>query len=92
MADQFVKFVSTTELNAKKELKRRGRDQLLQQAKADYEREERRREKRKATGEDTWMLPSVSDRITTDDDEHRKKKKRKKEKKNKEKKSKKNKK
>lgn len=37
------------------------------QAKAEYEREERKREKRKATGEDTWMLPSVNDRIA---DEH----------------------
>lgn len=43
------------------------------QAKSEYEREERRREKRKAAGEDTWMLPSVSDRIADEDeDEHRK--------------------
>lgn len=31
MADQFVKFVSKTELNAKKEEKRKAREQLLQQ-------------------------------------------------------------
>lgn len=92
MADQVVKFISTTELNAKKDVKRKAREQILNkvrlfqvicfmamlllnryflQAKADFEREERRREKRKETGEDTWMLPSLSDRIGDDKEQHK---------------------
>lgn len=33
------------------------------QAKAEYERDERRRERKKATGEDKWILPSLNKRI-----------------------------
>ena len=36
------------------------------QAKTEYERAERRREKKKASGEDTWMLPSLNKRIGED--------------------------
>ena len=43
-------------------------DFFVPQAKEDYEREERRREMREKSGETSWMLPSVSKRIASDDE------------------------
>ena len=38
------------------------------QAKEDYEREQRRKERRIESGESSWMLPSLSDRLTAEDE------------------------
>ena len=38
-------------------------DYHIFQAKARYEREERKKEEAKLRGEDTWMLPSISNRL-----------------------------
>ena len=40
------------------------------QAKEDYEREQRRKEKRIESGESSWMLPSLSKRLTVEDDNY----------------------
>jgi hypothetical protein len=40
----------------------------LIQAKEDYEREQRRKERRIESGESSWMLPSLSERLTVDDE------------------------
>ena len=37
-------------------------------AKEDYEREQRKKERRKETGESSWMLPSLSKRLAEVDD------------------------
>ena len=41
---------------------------LLIQAKEDYEREQRRKERRIESGESSWMLPSLSERLTLEND------------------------
>ena len=41
---------------------------LLIQAKEDYEREQRRKERRIESGESSWMLPSLSERLTAEDE------------------------
>ena len=38
------------------------------QAKEDYEREQRRKERRIESGESSWMLPSLRDRLTAEDE------------------------
>ncbi|KAH0625142.1 hypothetical protein JD844_033292 [Phrynosoma platyrhinos] len=63
-------FESERSLAARKEERRRQREALLEQAKADYEKKERMKELKRLQGEDTWMLS----------DEHSATKKKKKEK------------
>ncbi|XP_075054922.1 CWF19-like protein 2 [Mixophyes fleayi] len=83
-------FENVRSIEEKKESKRRAREQLLVQAKEEYEKEERRKEQRRLRGEDTWMLNDVSQRLEQIQQEHSgKKKKGKKSKKEKKKKSKK---
>jgi len=41
---------------------------LLIQAKEDYEREQRRKERRIESGESSWMLPSLNERLTAEDE------------------------
>ena len=41
---------------------------LFIQAKEDYEREQRRKERRIESGESSWMLPSLSERLTAEDE------------------------
>ncbi|XP_032328445.1 CWF19-like protein 2 isoform X3 [Camelus ferus] len=53
---------------------------ILQKAKANYEREERRKELKRLRGEDTWMLPDVNERVEQISQEHSVKKKKKKDK------------
>ncbi|XP_044142956.1 CWF19-like protein 2 [Bufo gargarizans] len=87
-------FESARSIEEKKESKRRAQEELLAQAKEDYERDERRKEQRRLRGEDTWMLDDVTERLEQIEQEHsgkKKKKKEKKSKKEKKKKSKKNK-
>ena len=38
------------------------------QAKEDYEREQRRKEWRIESGESSWMLPSLSERLTAEEE------------------------
>ncbi|XP_053167495.1 CWF19-like protein 2 isoform X2 [Hemicordylus capensis] len=63
-------FESERSLAARKEEKRHQRQALLQQAKADYEKEERRKELKRLRGEDTWMLPNVNERVEELGKEH----------------------
>uniref|UniRef100_A0ABM5FWG7 CWF19-like protein 2 isoform X1 n=1 Tax=Pogona vitticeps TaxID=103695 RepID=A0ABM5FWG7_9SAUR len=76
-------FESERSLAARKEEKRRQREALLQQAKADYEKEERRKELKRLRGEDTWMLSDVNERLEELKKEHSTTKKKKKEKRSK---------
>ncbi|XP_041919607.1 CWF19-like protein 2 [Alosa sapidissima] len=56
-------FESTNNIEARKEFKRRAREEVVQKAKEKYEQEERRKELKRARGEDTWMLPDVDHRL-----------------------------
>ncbi|XP_016848146.2 CWF19-like protein 2 isoform X1 [Anolis carolinensis] len=78
-------FVSERTLAARKEERRRHREALLEQAKADYEKKKRKEELKRLRGEDTWMLSDVNDRLEDLRKEHSatKKKKEKHSKKNK---------
>ncbi|KAJ7320143.1 hypothetical protein JRQ81_019654 [Phrynocephalus forsythii] len=76
-------FESERSLAARKEERRRQREALLQQAKADYEKEERRKELKRLRGEDTWMLSDVNERLEELGKEHSATKKKKKEKRSK---------
>uniref|UniRef100_A0A4W4DUV3 CWF19-like protein 2 n=1 Tax=Electrophorus electricus TaxID=8005 RepID=A0A4W4DUV3_ELEEL len=85
-------FESANNIEARKEFKRKAREEILQKVKK-YEDEEKKNAERKARGEDTWMLPEVDQRLQQMGQEHsvkskRKKKKEKSEKKKKEKKKK----
>ncbi|XP_015276375.1 PREDICTED: CWF19-like protein 2 [Gekko japonicus] len=73
-------FESERSLAARKEERRRQREALLQQAKADYEKEQRRKELKRLQGEDTWMLSDVTARVEELEKEHSVTKKKKKEK------------
>ncbi|XP_060090847.1 CWF19-like protein 2 [Heteronotia binoei] len=73
-------FESEWSLAARKEEKRRQREALLQQAKADYEKEQRLKELKRLRGEDTWMLSDVNARVEELEKEHSVTKKKKKEK------------
>ncbi|XP_063807643.1 CWF19-like protein 2 isoform X2 [Pseudophryne corroboree] len=90
MAAYGSSFETVRSIEERKESKRRAREQLLSQAKEEYEKEEKRKEQRRLRGEDTWMLNDVSQRLEQIQQEHSgKKKKGKKSKKEKKKKSKK---
>jgi len=41
---------------------------FFMQAKEDFEREQRRKERRIESGESSWMLPSLSERLTAEDE------------------------
>ncbi|XP_067418894.1 CWF19-like protein 2 isoform X2 [Emydura macquarii macquarii] len=73
-------FESEQSLQARKERRRREREALLGQAKADYEKEEKRKELKRLRGEDTWMLADVNKRVEELEKEHSVKKKKKKDK------------
>ncbi|XP_073518291.1 CWF19-like protein 2 isoform X2 [Phyllobates terribilis] len=92
MATYGGSFESVRSIEEKKESKRRAREELLAQAKEDYENEERRKEQRRLRGEDTWMLSDVTERLEQIEQESSgKKKKKKKEKRSKKEKKKKSK-
>ncbi|XP_015747984.1 PREDICTED: CWF19-like protein 2 [Acropora digitifera] len=82
MAD-LINFVSKREIDAKKEQRRRGRQEILRKAKEDYERKQREKELRKESGETTWMLPALSKRLSEETESREKRKKHKKDKKQK---------
>ncbi|XP_077421825.1 CWF19-like protein 2 isoform X2 [Vanacampus margaritifer] len=89
MAAHAVSFESSSSLADRKDSKRQARQDVLEKAKQQYEREERRKELKRQRGEDTWMLPEVTDRLKEIEDETSVKSKKKKEKKSKKKKEKK---
>ncbi|XP_063161897.1 CWF19-like protein 2 isoform X2 [Candoia aspera] len=63
-------FESERVLAARKEERRRQLEALLQQAKANYEKDERLKELKRLRGEDTWMLNNVNERLEELEKEH----------------------
>ncbi|XP_048735526.2 CWF19-like protein 2 [Ostrea edulis] len=78
-----IAFQSSRDINKRREETKIARENVLNQAKKIYEKEEWKREQAKARGEDTWMLPSLEKRIEQDKEHYEKSKKHKKEKKKK---------
>ena len=86
-----MSFVSARELEAarqvRKEQKKEMREDILRQAKENFEKDRKREELKRARGEDTWILPAVKKRLALKGEAaslSSEKKKKKKKKKNKE--------
>ncbi|XP_058542612.1 CWF19-like protein 2 isoform X1 [Neofelis nebulosa] len=80
MAATSGRFESERSIEERKEQTRMARAEVLRQAKANFEKEERHKELKRLRGEDTWMLPDVNERIEQFSQEHSVKKKKKKDK------------
>ncbi|XP_025749506.1 CWF19-like protein 2 isoform X2 [Callorhinus ursinus] len=80
MAATSGRFESARSIEERKEQTRMARAEVLRQAKANFEKEERRKERKRLRGEATWMLPDVNERIEQFSQEHSLKKKKKKDK------------
>nr|XP_012418050.1 PREDICTED: CWF19-like protein 2 [Odobenus rosmarus divergens] len=80
MAATSGRFESARSIEERKEQTRIARAEVLRQAKANFEKEERRKERKRLRGEATWMLPDVNERIEQFSQEHSLKKKKKKDK------------
>ncbi|XP_037697238.1 CWF19-like protein 2 isoform X2 [Choloepus didactylus] len=80
MAAASGRFESERSIEERKEQTRIARAEVLRQAKASFEKEERCKELKRLRGEDTWMLPDVNERIEQFSQEHSVKKKKKKDK------------
>ncbi|XP_031697110.1 CWF19-like protein 2 [Anarrhichthys ocellatus] len=89
MASHGVSFESTSYIEERKDSKRQAREEVIEKAKQQYEKEERRKELKRQRGEDTWMLPEINQRLQEIEEEGSAKSKKKKEKKSKKKKEKK---
>ncbi|XP_006802140.1 CWF19-like protein 2 [Neolamprologus brichardi] len=89
MAAYGLSFESTSSIDERKEKKRQARQEALEKAKQQYDKEQRRKELKRQRGEDTWMLPEVNERLQQIEDAGSVKSKKKKEKKSKKKKEKK---
>ncbi|XP_054884518.1 CWF19-like protein 2 isoform X2 [Poeciliopsis prolifica] len=89
MATHGVSFESSSNIEERKEKKRQARQEAIDKAKQQYEKEERRKELKRLRGEDTWILPEVDQRLQQIEEEGSIKSKKKKEKKSKKKKEKK---
>ncbi|KAM4589174.1 CWF19-like protein 2 [Fundulus diaphanus] len=89
MATHGLSFESSGSIEERKEKKRQARQEAIEKAKQQHEREERRKELKRQRGEDTWILPEVSQRLEQIEDEGTVSSKKKKEKKSKKKKEKK---
>ncbi|KAM9317806.1 CWF19-like protein 2 [Pholidichthys leucotaenia] len=89
MATYGVSFESSNSIDERKEQKRQARREAIEKAKQQYDKEERRKELKRQRGEDTWMLPEVTQRLQQIEEEGSVKSKKKKEKKSKKKKEKK---
>ncbi|CAI5693906.1 unnamed protein product [Oreochromis niloticus] len=89
MAAYGLSFESASSIDERKEKKRQARQEALEKAKQQYDKEQRRKELKRQRGEDTWMLPEVNERLQQIEDEGSVKSKKKKEKKSKKKKEKK---
>ncbi|XP_011782049.1 PREDICTED: CWF19-like protein 2 [Colobus angolensis palliatus] len=70
MAAASGRFESAKSIEERKEQTRNARAEVLRQAKANFEKEERRKELKRLRGEDTWMLPDVNERIEQFSQEH----------------------
>ncbi|KAL4646956.1 CWF19-like protein 2 [Arapaima gigas] len=70
MAAYTASYENVERIKEKRELKQKAREEILRQAKEKYEQEERRRELKRARGEDTWMLPQVDQRLQELEQEH----------------------
>uniref|UniRef100_A0A2K5WP72 CWF19-like protein 2 n=1 Tax=Macaca fascicularis TaxID=9541 RepID=A0A2K5WP72_MACFA len=77
MAAASGRFESAKSIEERKEQTRNARAEVLRQAKANFEKEERRKELKRLRGEDTWMLPDVNERLEQFSQEHSVKKKKK---------------
>ncbi|CAH1777035.1 unnamed protein product [Owenia fusiformis] len=89
-----IQFESSRAKKKDREVLKKARQEYIDKVREQYEANERKKEQRKLRGEDTWMLPSVSDRVDQEAKElerikHKKVKKEKKHKKEKKKKHKK---
>ncbi|XP_054453040.1 CWF19-like protein 2 [Anoplopoma fimbria] len=89
MAASGVSFESTGYIEERKDSKRQSRQEAIEKAKQEYEKEERRKELKRLRGEDTWMLPEINQRLQEIEEDGSVKSKKKKEKKSKKKKEKK---
>ncbi|XP_008284931.1 CWF19-like protein 2 [Stegastes partitus] len=89
MATYGVSFESSSSIDERKEKKRQARQEVIEKAKHQHEKEERRKELKRLRGEDTWMLPEVNQRLQQMHEDGSVKSKKKKEKKSKKKKEKK---
>ncbi|XP_008827939.2 CWF19-like protein 2 [Nannospalax galili] len=74
------RFESARSIAERRERTREARAEVLRQAKANFEKEERCKGLKRLRGEDTWMLPDVNERIEQFSQEHSMTKKKKKEK------------
>ncbi|XP_078401640.1 CWF19-like protein 2 isoform X1 [Cetorhinus maximus] len=83
MADYGGSFESGKAIEARRESKRRAREEIVAKAQAKYQKEEQQKQLRHLRGEDTWMLPEVNERLEEFSEEHSVKCKKKKEKKSK---------
>ncbi|KAH9509137.1 hypothetical protein Btru_049189 [Bulinus truncatus] len=81
MSGKYQNFQSQFELDARKEENKKARQLILDQARKKFERDEAKKEKAKKSGEGTWMLDSVSQRIHSESESFKKKAKKKKSKK-----------
>ncbi|XP_061058584.1 CWF19-like protein 2 isoform X2 [Eubalaena glacialis] len=73
-------FESARSVDERKEQTRIARTEVLRQAKANFEKEERRKELKRLRDKETWMLPDVNKRVEQISQEHCVKKKKKKDK------------
>ncbi|XP_059188033.1 CWF19-like protein 2 [Centropristis striata] len=89
MATFGLSFESSSSIEERKESKRQARQEAIEKAKQQYEKEEKRKELKRQRGEDTWILPEINQRLQEIEDEGSVKTKKKKEKKSKKKKEKK---
>ncbi|XP_023648215.2 CWF19-like protein 2 [Paramormyrops kingsleyae] len=68
-------FESSDSIESRREYKRKEREEVLRKAKEKFEKEERRKDLKRARGEGTWMLPEVDLKLQQLDQEHKQKKK-----------------
>ncbi|KAL3057250.1 hypothetical protein OYC64_007682 [Pagothenia borchgrevinki] len=86
MAEHVVSFESKGSIEERKHNKREARQEVIDKAKEQYDKAERRKELKRQRGEDTWMLPEINQRLQEMEEEGSVKSKKKKEKKSKKKK------
>ncbi|XP_068441561.1 CWF19-like protein 2 isoform X2 [Clinocottus analis] len=89
MAAQGISFESSSYIEERKDSKRQAREEAIEKAKQQYDKEERKKELKRLRGEDTWMLPEINQRLQDIEEEGAVPSKKKKEKKSKKKKEKK---
>uniref|UniRef100_A0A8C6BY45 CWF19-like protein 2 n=1 Tax=Monodon monoceros TaxID=40151 RepID=A0A8C6BY45_MONMO len=80
MAAAGGEFENARVVDERKEQTRLSRTEVLGQGKANFEKEERRKELKRLWGKETWMLPDVNKRVEQISQEHSVKKKKKKDK------------